>query len=199
MTQNADGADRILFVCTGNICRSPLGERLLAQQLAGSAHALTLMSAGTHAMTEGQAPAEILAIGAALGAPVDNHVPQLLTDDHIDSSDVILTAERVHRSEVVSRVPRASAKAFTLKQFARLAEEHESFVARGELAAPTVASLSDLVAEIAAFRSLASPLLFAEDDDIADPYLRSRQDYDQAADEILAATQAVGSVIRRYL
>jgi protein-tyrosine phosphatase len=199
MAENSNVASRILFVCTGNICRSPLGERFLAQQLTGISHSVSITSAGTHAMTESRAPAEILAIGAAHGAPVDNHVPQLLTDDLINISDLILTAERVHRSEVVSRVPRASAKAFTIKQFARLAEEHEAFIARGELAPPTVASLSDFVAEIADFRSLASPLVSAEHDDIGDPYLLTQRDYDAVGNEIKIATHTIGSVMSKYL
>lgn len=199
MPQKTKSAARILFVCTGNICRSPLGEKLLAQQLKGMAHSVTISSAGTRAMLDGKAPAEILALGVENDAPVDDHVPQQLTDELIESSDLILTAERVHRSDVVSRVPRASAKTFTLKQFARLAQEHETFTARGELATPTVVTLSDLVAEIADFRSLASPLLSADEDDIADPYLLTQQDYGLAGEEIKEATRTIGSIMNTYL
>jgi protein-tyrosine phosphatase len=199
MPEKPDSASLILVVCTGNVCRSPLGEKFLSRQLNGTARAVTVSSAGTHAMLGGKLPAEILALGAAHNAPVDEHIPQQLTDELIHMSDLILTAERVHRSDVVSRVPRASAKTFTLKQFARLAQEHESSIACGELAAPTVTSLIDFVAEIADFRSRASPPMSADYDDIADPYLLTQQDYDAALNEIKAATHAIGLVMGTYL
>ena len=198
MSKKLDRTAQILVVCTGNLCRSPLGERFLTQQLNGMVYPVTVRSAGTHAVLDGKPPAEVLARSAAHSAQMDDHVPRQVTDELINNADLILTAERVHRSDVVSRVPSASAKAFTLKQFARLVDEHESFIARGELIAPNVECLGDFVAEIADFRSLASPPISATDDDIADPFLLTQKAYDLAADEIEQATKIIGSAVTLY-
>ena len=71
---------RILFLCTGNICRSALGHHrlahLLEQQVPG---AYEVSSAGTHANLDLRAPQQILALGGDdLHASLTAHAPQQL-------------------------------------------------------------------------------------------------------------------------
>lgn len=193
------GTFSILVVCTGNICRSPLGERLLQHQLISLPLQQTITSAGTGALIGGDVPSAIRDIANSLNAPVDGHVPRQISAEMVRSSTLILTAERSHRSEVVSLVPRASNKTFTLKQFARLCQEHEEFVGQGTLSAPNITQLSDLIVEISDFRSLATPPEHNSSDDVEDPYRRSQADYLLAGDEINKATKTISAVISKYL
>ena len=189
----------VLFVCTGNICRSALGERLLTTKLSPLNTAFSISSAGTHAMLGGSVPQEIIDFAASKNTSISGHNPQDLTAAKIASADLILTAERTHRSEVVSISPRASAKTFTIKQFARLCEEFDRHVESGEISVTNSLTPGDLVAEIADFRSIASPIDVASSDDVADPYRRSQEAYDLANNEIDRATEQISYFLLKHL
>lgn len=188
----------ILFVCTGNICRSPLGEYLLKTRLSDSVPSATVSSAGTQAVIGGNVPREISDYATSRNVSIQGHEPKVITAGMIGNADLVLTAERSHRSEVVSLVPRAAAKTFTLKQFARLANEHEAQIASGSLTTPSIESLQDLVLELADFRSIAVPPEFPTYDDIDDPYLRSESAYRSAGIEISQAIDSIASVLEKY-
>lgn len=189
---------KVLFVCTGNICRSPLGEYLLAGRLGEVNGQIATASAGTMAVMGGEVPQEIKSYALSQGVEILNHSPQLITAGLIGNSDLILTAERSHRSEVVSLVPRASAKTFTINQFARLALEHEKAIAQGELSAPVVSSLAELISELADFRSIAPPPESPHLDDIDDPYRKSEADYLKAGLAISHSIEITANILTSY-
>ncbi len=92
---------RVLLVCTGNICRSPLAEVMLRRELElRGADGVAVASAGTGAW-EG-APASEGAYLVALENDLDlsEHRAKLLTRDVVKESDVILTMARHHRARV---------------------------------------------------------------------------------------------------
>lgn len=188
----------IVFVCTGNICRSPLGEFLLRDKLKTLPNQFAISSAGTHALLGGQVPQEIVNYAQSQEVILQGHQPREMTAGIVGNADLILTAERAHRSEVVSLVPRASAKTFTLKQLARLAHEHELAIASGDIPVPTVASLTDLISELADFRSIAPPPESPQADDIEDPYRKSNTHYVQAGDSISQAVREIAHILTSY-
>jgi len=175
------GGNRILVVCTGNICRSPLAEYLLRHTTQHLELALDISSAGTGAMTLGHPPQEIVAQGKEWGFDLSGHRPRQLDESLITSSDLILTAERGHRAAVVELVPTASRKVFTLRQFARISA---SLLDSNEQAPEISSNLSlllQLTEEIADHRALTPPPASLSDDDIPDPYLRNQRIYDESA------------------
>lgn len=91
----------VLVVCVGNICRSPVGERLLASALPS----LRIGSAGLHAM-EGY-PADTVTAEASRqhGIDLDGHVARMLTPALGARHDLILVMERAHRREISERFP----------------------------------------------------------------------------------------------
>jgi len=117
-----------LFVCTGNVCRSPFAEiltrHLLAERLGeGGAAEFTVRSAGTLAVIgagiDDLTRAELAPWGLD-GAAADGVVAHQLDARAARSADLILTAARRHRSLVVELAPTALPKTFCVREFARI-------------------------------------------------------------------------------
>lgn len=116
----------VLLVCTGNICRSALAERLgrayLDDRLGDDAHLVRLSSAGVGAVVGSPMhPDSALVLQGYGGDPAGFAARQLVEDMAIDA-DLTLTMTRAHRRRVLELAPRALARTFTLREAARLAE-----------------------------------------------------------------------------
>jgi protein-tyrosine phosphatase len=147
----------VLFVCTGNICRSPLAERLLTSRLGPSG--LRISSAGTHALEGHPMDAAAAFVLRELGGDPDGHVARPVTPALVADADLILTADTRNRGEVLRAEPAALRRTFTLREFARLAGATDVGPGR----------LDERIAEIARRRGSAPPPA-PGDDDIADPF-----------------------------
>ncbi|MGY1752159.1 arsenate reductase/protein-tyrosine-phosphatase family protein [Blastococcus sp. SYSU D01042] len=111
---------RILFVCTGNICRSPMGERLtrafLDDALGASAAAVGTGSAGTNAVVgRGMDRNSALVLGGLGGEP-EGFVARQLTAAMIEEADLTLAMTRRHRRDVLKLAPRAMFRTYTLRE-----------------------------------------------------------------------------------
>ena len=106
---------RILAVCTGNICRSPVMERLFRARLSTSA---LVASAGTGAMVGSAMAPGMTDLLHRVGVPSTGFKARQVTDTLVDDADLILTATVSHRSKVVDLKPQAMHYAFTLLEFA---------------------------------------------------------------------------------
>jgi len=165
-----ESSPMMLFVCTGNICRSPYLEFRLRAALAANGHrGITITSAGTGAAI-GRGVSDRLA-DRLHGYGVDSsaHRGRQLTTAHVESADVVLTAGREHRRAVTQLDPTAVGRAFTVRQFLRLLSVEPS-------AGPRIA---DLVAAATDARGRAGAS--TDDDDIDDPWRRSRRVYARVA------------------
>lgn len=190
------GTFRILTVCTGNICRSPLAESLLRMVLRGLL--VEVSSAGTHAHVGEQMSLPNQAIARDLGVTdAGMHRGAQLTTEALSNADLILALSREHRREVVEMLPRASRHAFTLREFARLTNAVS-------VDADVTASLTDPGARMRAFvnavaqlRGTAEPLERPEDDDVIDPYRQSDAVYTESAEQLVPAVNATAAELRR--
>jgi len=180
----------VLVVCTGNICRSPLAEQLLRARFDAAGLPITVHSAGTMAVVGHDMTPQAAAISRELGGEGEgHHSARQLTEALVESADLVLTATRQHRHEVVAMHPRAVRYAYTLTQFAHLVEALEL----DELAPTgTPADLPALLAEVAATRGFAVPHANPDVDDIVDPYRRPQEVYDEAGRDIDAAVTSIG-------
>ena len=178
----------VLFVCTGNICRSPLGERLLRSRLAASAP-VRVSSAGTAAMVGmGIDGPSALAL-RELGVDDDGHVAQQLTAAQIDGADLILTAQTAHRSAIVRADPFTFRRTFTMREFGRLGAALEPL--DGD---PTVEQLRARVVQVADQRgSVEAPAPGA--DEISDPFGARTDVARQTAEDISTAVNAIISAL----
>jgi protein-tyrosine-phosphatase len=90
-----------LLVCTGNICRSPLGEALLARALRErNINGVTVTSAGTGAWDGAPASEGAYLVGLERGLDLSGHRARLLTRELVEQADLILTMARHHRARV---------------------------------------------------------------------------------------------------
>ncbi len=99
------GLHRVLFVCSGNICRSPLAEAIFKSlaQKAGLDSRFVVDSAGTHGFHEGdQADPRTRRVGRKHGLDVDS-IARPVVDEDFDRFDLIIAMDRGHRRELMAR------------------------------------------------------------------------------------------------
>ncbi|MDX3098780.1 protein-tyrosine-phosphatase [Streptomyces sp. ME01-24h] len=115
---------RILHVCTGNVCRSPMAERLtrheLTLRLGDGAAGIVVESAGTWGHEGAPMEAHAATVLAEYAADPTGFLGRELLDDHVIDADLVLTATRDHRAQVISMGHAAGLRTFTLKEFTRL-------------------------------------------------------------------------------
>lgn len=189
---------RILFVCTGNTCRSPMAEGMLRKLARDRGLDVEVRSAGVAAMK---------------GNSISHHAGAVLRDRGItdafestplhaelaDWADLILTLTQGHKRQVIHSFPGTADKIFTLKEYVeddaailanleefwRLAADRELAWALGsEWSAEQQRRLDDLQRRLPVY-------------DISDPFGGSRGDYDRAAAEIGAALEKLIAKLER--
>lgn len=105
--------NRILVVCVGNICRSPMGEYLLRQKLAHRPD-ITVESAGIGALVDKPADDTALALLQEHGIDASEHKARQATESLLAKADVILAMESGHLRQLHKTAPQIRGKAFLL-------------------------------------------------------------------------------------
>jgi protein-tyrosine phosphatase len=114
----------ILFVCTGNLCRSPLMEYLLRDELARRGvgpDVLEIRSAGTHARDDEPMHRHSLAVLADRQLDGSGFSTDWLTDSVLADVDVVIGASREHRAAAAGLRPALLNRSFTLAEISRIA------------------------------------------------------------------------------
>lgn len=172
----------ILVVCTGNICRSPVGEKILQSQLP---EGVSVTSAGTHAVVGAPAEPEVHEFLHREVGLEATHTARQLTKRSAESTDLILTMTEVHRSWIARMAPRAVRRVFTAVEFARITSELPTHT--------TYAGLPDLVSTASRLRSRVRGTEAVLD--IADPYRRSPEQYQASFEAVLNASRTISESI----
>lgn len=189
---------RILLVSTGNVCRSPISERLarhaLVHRLGPGCHGgLVVESAGTWGHEGAPMEDHAATVLREKGADPTGFLGRELLDEHVIQADLVLTATRDHRAQVISMGHSAGLRTFTLKEFTRLVRAIDpATLPEPDRQSPAgvVPRARALVHAAAALRGwLLAPS--AEADEVHDPYGAPLTYFRSVGEEISQALEPV--------
>lgn len=169
---------RVLMVCVGNVCRSPLAERMLAARAAAAGLDLEVGSAGVDALVGDPIDASAAAELTRSGGSALDFAARQLTPALVAEADLVLTATKDVRVQVLRVAPAAMRRTFTLVEFAALCAEGE-----GE------SSVSDLIAGAARRRARVGAL----DLDVTDPFRRDAEMHRAVARQLEEAVAVIAT------
>jgi protein-tyrosine-phosphatase len=110
--------DTILFVCSGNTCRSPLAAALARAWVASRGLELEALSAGVSATDDAPASTGARVAARDAGLELEGHRAQLLTRPLILAARLVLTMGRQHRDFARVLAPEAADRIFVLREYA---------------------------------------------------------------------------------
>lgn len=112
----------LLFICTGNICRSPMAEYIARAHGERTSVELEAKSASTLGLTNRPAEPMMVKVGQEIGLDLTPHVCQPITDELIDWADAIYVMEFKHHAHVTEVHPNSRGKVHMLGSFDNVEE-----------------------------------------------------------------------------
>ena len=113
--KGAGGPGKIVFLCYGNICRSPLAAALAGKRLSGVA----IESAGFHEQTGRNCPQKIQRIGNAFGIDLSNHRSAHATTGQLANADLIIAMDMEIFNRVRQEFPKIADRTTLLGLFGK--------------------------------------------------------------------------------
>ena len=168
---------RIMFVCTGNICRSPMGELLMSHYLTGTT--VQVSSAGTRGLP--MHPID----------PSSGFRSRRLTRQMADEADLILCFEKQQRKEIVTLAPAAVRYTFLLDDFANMCD----YCARNNMIAGL--TIQERLQSVIKKSSMIRPMI-PQPKDIADPHGREFSMFCVAAEQTNGAIRKILKSMRKH-
>lgn len=182
---------RILVVCTGNVCRSAMVERVLQAHLDESTPgSFEVRSAGTRALVGQGMTEEVAALVRHAGGSAVDFESRQLTGQALTGQDLVLGLTREHRAKVLEIAPKLLRVTFTLREFGRMVrfitnEQNPAI----DWSADAYARWKQLIPAVTSVRH--QVIGTADDDDVVDPYRKDLAVHRQMSSEIEPALVAL--------
>jgi protein arginine phosphatase len=119
MTNSNTKPQHVLFVCSGNVCRSAMAEAMMKSRLNECGmEGVAVASCGTEASPLYRVPDIVRTLLAERGIELGDHRSTLMKKKHANKADLILVMASEHCAAIHERFPKAASKAFLLKEYA---------------------------------------------------------------------------------
>lgn len=179
----------IMFVCTGNICRSPMGELLMTHYLNGTT--VQVSSAGTRGLPMHPIDPSSGRLMQSVGIESSGFRSRRLTRQMADEADLILCFEKQQRKEIVTLAPAAVRYTFLLDDFANMCD----YCARNNMIAGL--TIQERLQSVIKNSSMIRPMI-PQPKDIADPHGREFGMFCVAAEQTNGAIRKILKSMRKH-
>lgn len=179
----------IMFVCTGNICRSPMGELLLTRYLAGTT--VQVSSAGTRGLPMHHIDPSSGRLMDSVGIESSGFRSRRLTRRMAESADLILCFEKEQRKDIVTLAPTAIRYTFLLNEFANMCE----YCAQNGLVHGL--TIQERLQSVIESSQIIRPII-PEPTNIEDPHGKEFAKFRVAADQTNAAIRKILTSMRKH-
>lgn len=108
---------KVLFVCTGNTCRSPMAEGILRDLAKNKSLNIEVESAGVAALDGSPVSNNSIEAMKNIGIDIENYTSNMLTKYMVEESDLVLTMAKSHKNIILRNYSPKNKKIYTIHEY----------------------------------------------------------------------------------
>lgn len=116
---------KVMFICTGNTCRSPMAQGLLEKMAKDREKQIEVYSCGTHAINGNTASSHAIEVMEKRGIDLTKHRATNIKDANIYNMDYIFCVTQNHKDYVLQLYPELKGKVYTIKEYLKNVDKNQ--------------------------------------------------------------------------